>query len=62
VLATLDNVVVGSAGLAAHHGEAKLPVAQPQRAFAFRLDRALCPILFTLMSDLASALPRSPKR
>ena len=36
VLATLNNVVVG---LAAHHGEAKLPVAQ--RAFAYRLDRAL---------------------
>ncbi len=36
VLATLNNAVVG---LAAHHGEAKLPVAQ--RAFAYRLDRAL---------------------
>jgi predicted transposase YbfD/YdcC len=36
VLATLNNVVVG---LAAHHGEAKLPVVQ--RAFAYRLDRAL---------------------
>ena len=36
VLATLNNVVVG---LVAHHGEAKLPVVQ--RAFAYRLDRAL---------------------
>ena len=36
VLATLNNVVVG---LVAHHGGAKLPVVQ--RAFAYRLDRAL---------------------
>lgn len=36
VLATLNNLVVG---LAAHHGQTKLPVAQ--RAFAYRLDRAL---------------------
>jgi predicted transposase YbfD/YdcC len=36
VLATLNNAVVG---LAAHHGETKLPVAQ--RAFAYRMDRAL---------------------
>ena len=36
VLATLNNVVVG---LAAHHGEAKLPVAQ--RVFAYRLERAM---------------------
>ena len=36
VLATLNNVVVG---LAVHHGETKLPEAQ--RAFAYRLDRAM---------------------
>jgi predicted transposase YbfD/YdcC len=36
VLASLNNVVVG---LAAHHGQTKLPEAQ--RAFAYRLDRAM---------------------
>jgi predicted transposase YbfD/YdcC len=36
VLATLNNVVVG---LAVHHGQTRLPVAQ--RAFAYRLDPAL---------------------
>ena len=36
VMATLNNVIVG---LAAHHGQTKLPVAQ--RAFAYRLERAM---------------------
>lgn len=36
VLASLNNVVVG---IAAHHGQTKLPSAQ--RAFAYRLERAL---------------------